>query len=99
MAERFTKLGGQVVADESFQENAMGFRSQLSKIQAKTPDAVFISAVTKDAARILTQAEELGFHTQWLSTAFFEGEDLLRIAGDAAEGVMLTLGQNPNNSM
>jgi branched-chain amino acid transport system substrate-binding protein len=87
---RFTELGGEIVADESLEENSGDFRTQLLKVKAAGPDGIFLSAVTKDAALVLKQAKELGAKAQWLSTAFFEGPDLIEVAGDAAEGAIYT---------
>lgn len=90
MNERFIMLGGQIVEDESFEENSGDFRTQLTKIKSATPEAIYIVAVTKDAALILKQAKEMGLKAQFLSTTFFEGKDLIDIAGDAAEGTIYT---------
>jgi branched-chain amino acid transport system substrate-binding protein len=88
--EKFKSIGGIIVADESFDENSGDFRTQIIKIRETAPDAIYVVAVTKDAALILRQARELGIKTQLLSATFFEGKDLLDIAGNAAEGTIYT---------
>jgi len=90
MIERFKILGGQIVADEIFEENSGDFRTQLTKIKSANPEAIYIVAVTKDAALILKQAKEIGLKVQFLSATFFEGKDVIDIAGDAAEGTIYT---------
>jgi len=90
MLERFKILGGQIVADEGFEENSGDFRTQLTKIKSAIPEAIYVVAVTKDAAIILKQAKEIGLKVRFFSTTFFEGKDIIDIAGDAAEGTIYT---------
>jgi branched-chain amino acid transport system substrate-binding protein len=59
--ESFTKLGGKTIKEE-FAPEVSDFRSQLTKLQAGSPDALFIDAQTPAAAeRILKQVTELGW--------------------------------------
>ncbi|MGH9428140.1 MAG: ABC transporter substrate-binding protein, partial [Terriglobia bacterium] len=41
-----------------------------------------------DMARVLRQSFEVGFRPQWLSYSAFEGQEVLTLAGRAAEGVI-----------
>ena len=86
----FTQLGGKIVATESFEEDSADFRSQLLKLRQARPQATYFVANIKDSGRLLKQAQELGFKTQWVSYNAFESPEVINIAGQAAEGVIYT---------
>lgn len=85
--EEFEKRGGTVLTKEGFQQGATDFRTQLTKIQSDGSEAVFIPAYS-EAAYILKQARELGLTQRFVASVPFENPDILKIAGDAAEGVI-----------
>ena len=84
----FKRMGGQVVAEVAFPEDGLDYRAQVLQVMEAHPDAVYLPGHTKDMARILKQGTEIGFHPQWLSYTAFEGQEILDIAGPAAEGVI-----------
>lgn len=86
----FAKLGGRIVSTESFEENPTDFRAQLFKLMKAKPQATYFVANIKDSGRLLKQAQELGFKTQWVSYNAFESPEVINIAGQAAEGVIYT---------
>lgn len=83
----FLAKGGKVVLEEAFQQSATDFRTQLAKIKAAKPQAVYIVGY-RELGLLLKQAFELGIKTQFLSTVMFEDPEILKIAGNAAEGVI-----------
>lgn len=83
----FTENGGTIVAEESYAEDATDFRTQITKIAAQNPKAVYLLGY-KQMGYILRQSKELGFKTQFLSTVTFEDPEILKLAGDAANGVI-----------
>lgn len=83
----FTERGGHIVAEEAFPEGATDFRSQLTKIRAANPEAVYIVGY-RELGPLLKQAYEVGFRKQFLSTVMFEDPENLRVAGRAADGVI-----------
>ncbi len=85
----FSALGGTILLAEAFDQDATDFRTQLTKIKAAAPDAVFLVGY-KEMIPILIQAVELGMHTQFLSTVMFDDQEILQQAGEAAEGVIFT---------
>ncbi len=86
----FTQLGGEVMGTVAFPEDFMDARAQLLQLQEMNPPAVYFIATIKDSGRLLKQARELGFKTQWLTYNAFESSEILKIAGMAAEGVIYT---------
>lgn len=85
----FKRLGGAIVDVEAFEQDATDFRTQLSKIAAQRPDAVFLLGY-KEMIQVLVQSVELGLHFQFLSTVMFDDPEILKQAGSAAEGVVFT---------
>ncbi len=85
--KNFSEKGGVVVAEETFDQNATDFRSQLTKIKKATSEAIYLVGY-KEMGYILKQAKEIGIRTQFLSTVMFEDPEILKIAKNAAEGVI-----------
>jgi branched-chain amino acid transport system substrate-binding protein len=83
----FRKLGGQIVATESFEPDAQDFRTQLTRIKQKSPEAIFIVAY-KESILILRQIKELGLKVKILSTPVFEDREVIEKAGETAEDVI-----------
>ena len=58
--EKCAELGVQVVAEESYAEGDVDFKSQMTNIAAKNPDAVFCPNYYEDDGLIVTQARAAG---------------------------------------
>ena len=84
------KLKGNIVAEETFLLEDIDFRTQLLKIKNKNPEAVFLIAEDKNAGIILKQAKELGIKTQFFGTRTLQSQNLISIAGEAANGIIYT---------
>ena len=82
-----TSQGGQVLVEESFEQGATDFRTQLGKISALQSEGIYIVGY-KELGYLLKQAHELGIKAQFMSTVMFEDPEVLSIAGNAAEGVI-----------
>jgi len=85
--KEFTALGGKILAEEAFDQGATDFRTQITKVKQANPEAVYIIGY-RELGSLLKQAKELGLNVQFLSTVMFEDPEILKIAGDAAEGVI-----------
>lgn len=84
----FKKLGGKILASEAVEQDAKDFRTQLAKIKAKKPKAIFMPVYYIEAALILKQAKELGIDAQFLSGDSVEKPELIETAGELAEGII-----------
>ena len=93
VAEHFRKqmeaVGGEVPATESFQPDTTDFRTQLTRIKSSDPEALYILGYQQNGL-IMKQARELGLKCQFLGVTDCELPEVIRIAGDAAEGVVYT---------
>jgi branched-chain amino acid transport system substrate-binding protein len=86
-ADEFTKLGGQVLSSDAFEQNATDFKTELTKIKAQNPEAIFVPGYT-EVAVILKQAKELGIKQQFFASVPFENPQIIQAAGNAAEDVI-----------
>ena len=87
--KRFSSLTGEIIIEESFERRDTDFRTQLSRIKAKNPDVLFLIGYA-EMGQILKQAKELGLKSQIVSFSSFEQPDIIKVAGNAAEGVYYT---------
>jgi branched-chain amino acid transport system substrate-binding protein len=86
----FEQDGGKIVAMESGLQGDKDFKTQLTKIWAKRPDAIFIPGYINEMAHILQQGKEMGITTQWLSSDGFSNPEIFSLAGDLANGVVFS---------
>lgn len=114
--DAFTKAGGDtfkeaaeasdidLTATETFAQTDQDFSSQLTKIKAKNPDVLFISATGAATATIISQARRLGLRMPVIGGNGFNSPTVPKNAGAAADGVIVAAawntasgGDNPTN--
>ena len=84
--------GVEILITETFQGGDTNFSAQLTRIMEANPDALFISALSREIAGILTQRREIGMPD---SVRFIIPDltgDEVETAGDAAEGAIAFIG-------
>ncbi len=84
----FERLGGKIVAIESYEKGATDFRTQLTKIKNAKPELIYIGGQAAEHA--VKQIRELGIPSKIASMNGIEVPELWQIAGDAAEGIYFT---------
>lgn len=84
--DEFSKMGGKIVAEESFQAGDVDFKAQLTKIKGSNPEAIFLPAYYTDVGLIARQSKEVGFTVPLLGTDGWDSEKLYEIGGAALEG-------------
>lgn len=90
-SDTFKKLGGQVVLAEGYDSKTItDFRTILTKIKSKNPDALYFLAIEKVAGTAVKQAREVGLARPIYGWSPFESEEFLKVAGESAEGVVIT---------
>jgi ABC-type branched-subunit amino acid transport system substrate-binding protein len=80
------RLGHPVVIEQKFMPGDTDFRRQLGVIQDSRVDAIVIWADIGPAAAILQQMHELGMKQRAFGSHRTIGDELVRLAGPAAEG-------------
>lgn len=84
--EELKKMGGEIVADLSYQEGDIDFKSQLTAIKAKNPDVIFVPGYYNEVALIAKQKKELGMKQVMLGGDGWSSPKLYEIAKDAING-------------
>ena len=80
------RLGHPVVIEQKFFSGDTDFRRQLSVIQDSDVDAIVLWADIRYTAGILKQMQELGMKQRVFGSHRTMGEELVQLAGSAAEG-------------
>jgi branched-chain amino acid transport system substrate-binding protein len=88
--DAFKKLGGTVIAEQSYQAGDQDFSAQLTAIKAKHPDAIYIPGYYTEAGLIARKARELGITVPLLGSDGWESEKLLEIGGESMNGSYYT---------
>lgn len=86
--ESFESRGGKVTIAETAQIGDKDFKTQLTKIKAAAPDAIYIPNYTAEMAQILEQATQLGVNIPFLSSDGFSNPEIYDLAGDYTDGVI-----------
>jgi branched-chain amino acid transport system substrate-binding protein len=88
VSNRFAALGGEVVKEDSYEQDASDFRTQLAKIKNTKPDALYLAGYYQEMAIVINQIKALAINLPIRSCVCFEDPELLRIAGKNAEGII-----------
>ena len=90
LAEFFTKkfkeMGGEIVAEQTFQTGDSDFKGQLTRIRASNPEAIFIPAYYTEVGLIARQARQLGLKAVLLGGDGWDSPKLFEIGQDAING-------------
>jgi branched-chain amino acid transport system substrate-binding protein len=84
--ETFKKLGGEVVIDQSYSAGDMDFKSQLTAIRAKAPEAIYVPGYYTEVGLIGRQSRELGIKAPLMGGDGWDSPKLKEIGGKALEG-------------
>jgi branched-chain amino acid transport system substrate-binding protein len=79
-----------IVAEQTFAPDQTDFSGEIAEIASSNPDAVFVTAPTHAAANFLIQARRYGLDkVPIVGSNAFNSTSVLKMAGDAAEGVIV----------
>jgi branched-chain amino acid transport system substrate-binding protein len=95
--ETFLAGGGEVVAEQKFNEGDKDFRAQLTAVKAANVDAVFVPGYYTEAALIARQARALGLEVPLFGGDGWESEKLIEIGGEALNGCYYSTHFTPEN--
>lgn len=97
-SKSFTALGGSIVLKESFQQGTTDIRAQIAKISTSDIDGLFMPGYPPEMALALKQMKERGLRVSILSVQAFDDPEILKRAGDAAEGAIFSVPKPPNTA-
>ena len=89
------RLGHPVVIEQKYMPGDTDFRHQLSVIQDSNVDAIVLWADQVPAGNILKQMREMGMRQPVFGAFRVYGDEMLRIAGPAAEGLEFVFPYDP----
>ncbi|HTO99041.1 MAG TPA: ABC transporter substrate-binding protein [Myxococcales bacterium] len=84
--DNFTKMGGQIVDNESYSSGDVDFKAQLTNIKGASPQALYVPGYYTDVGLIARQAREVGLTVPLLGGDGWDSEKLYEIGGAALEG-------------
>jgi branched-chain amino acid transport system substrate-binding protein len=82
----FARLGGEIVAKQSYAQGDADYRGQLSAIKAANPEVIYIPGYYGDVAIIARQARQLGLTVPLLGADGWDAPELWELGGDALNG-------------
>lgn len=82
--ETFTKNGGTIVAEESYQQKDTDFKAVLTRIKEKNPDFIYIPGYYEEVGKIVKQAREMGITAPMMGGDGWDSPQLVEIAGKEA---------------
>src|SRR5438094_593320 len=84
--ENFKKMGGNIVADESYSEGDTDFSAQLTSIRSRNPQAIFVPGYYTEVGLIARQEKKLGLTVPLLGGDGWDSPSLIGIGGEALNG-------------
>ncbi len=92
--------GGEVVIREALaNEKEQDFKGVLTKVKAKNPDVIMFGGMDAQAGPMLKQMKALGIKAKFISGDGAQTGELIKLAGDAAEGAYATTAGLPKDKM
>jgi len=86
IADNFKKMGGNIVANESYSEGDTDFSAQLTSIKSKNPEAIFVPGYYTEVGLVARQAKKLGLNVPLIGGDGWDSPKLIEIGGDALNG-------------
>jgi branched-chain amino acid transport system substrate-binding protein len=84
--ESFTKNGGQIVVEQSYQEGDTDFNGQLTSIKSSNPDVIFVPGYYGEVGLIAQQAKKLGLNVPLVGGDGWDSQQLYQIGQQAIVG-------------
>ena len=92
-------LGAEIVAEETFiGGQTKDFTPTLTKINEKKPDVLFLAAFYSETGMIAQQMKQLGYDIPMAGLSSLYNEELIKLAGDAVEGLYLSTNFFPGDT-
>lgn len=81
--ENFQKMGGSIVADESYSEGDADFSAQLTSIKSKDPEGIYVPGYYTEVGLIARQTRKLGLPVPLMGGDGWDSPKLFEIGGEA----------------
>jgi branched-chain amino acid transport system substrate-binding protein len=84
--DSFVRMGGEVVAYESYGKDDVDFSALITKVKAAKPDVLFLPDYYNKVGLIAKQAKEKELGAKLVGPDGWDSPELVKVAGDAIEG-------------
>lgn len=85
-SEEFKKMGGEIVADLSYQAGDIDFKAQLTQIRSKNPDGIYVPGYYTEVGLIAQQTRQLGIKAPLMGGDGWDSDKLSEIGKEAING-------------
>lgn len=92
-------LGAKIIAREHTTDKDTDFKAILTGIKGKKPDLIMFGGIDPQAAPMIRQMKELGIKAKFIGGDGIQTPNLIKLAGDAAEGAMASIPGLPKDQM
>lgn len=96
--EQIEKYGVEIVFEQKYPMFEKDFRPVIEKIKAANPDVLYHAGYYFDSVNLLSQAKDAGFTAQIVGTEGDDSGELFKLAGEAAEGLIITTDLNRDST-
>ncbi len=86
ITETFTRLGGTMVAETSYQEGDQDFNAQLTSLKGSNPEVIFVPGYYNDVGLVAKQARDKGITVPLIGGDGWDSAQLYAIGGTALDG-------------
>jgi branched-chain amino acid transport system substrate-binding protein len=93
--ETFTRMGGKIVATQSYQEGDQDFNAQLTSLKGANPEVIFVPGYYNDVGLIAKQARDKGITVPLIGGDGWDSVQLYQIGGSALNGSYFTNHYSP----
>ena len=91
----FSRMGGRIVATQSYQEGDQDFNAQLTSLKGSNPEVIFVPGYYNDVGLIAKQARDKGITVPLIGGDGWDSEQLYKIGGTALNGSYFTNHYSP----
>jgi branched-chain amino acid transport system substrate-binding protein len=92
-------MGAKLVAREHTTDKDTDFKAILTKIKGRKPDLIMFGGIDPQAGPMVKQMSELGIKARFIGGDGMQTPNFIKLAGDAAEGVMASIPGLPKDRM
>lgn len=86
----FTKLGGQVLKQQSYTQGDRDYKGQLTSIRSLNPDVIYVPGYYGEVGVIAKQAKQLGIKAPLLGGDGWDAPQLWELGGDSLNGSFIS---------
>lgn len=96
--EAFEKMGGTVVAVQSYSEGDTDFRAQLTALKGANPEILIVPGYYTECALIIKQARELNMNMPIMGGDGWDSSKLIEVGGDALNNTFYISHYSPGDT-